>query len=62
MNIDVPQPPHLDAESDFLASTGPSRTIGTVKGRAQLKIRFCAKNTGGVYGFAVEQAGVVRGL
>ncbi len=56
------QPSHLDAEPDFLASTGPSCTLGTVKGRAQLKIRLCAKSTGGAHGFAMRQAGEMRGL
>lgn len=56
------QPPRLDAEADFLASTEPSGTKGTVKALAQVKISLCAKNTGGAGGFAIWQASEARGL
>jgi len=56
------QPSHLDARTDFLPSTGPSCTLGTVKGNTQAKISYGAKITSGVYGYALSQAREVGGL
>lgn len=56
------QPSHLDAEIDFFLSIGPRRTLGTLKGEAEKKIGFCAKNTSGAYSFALRQASEVGRL
>lgn len=62
MLVLLQQPSRLDAETDFLSSIGPSCTLGTAKGEAQAKIRFCAKSTGGAYGLAIRQDSEARRL